>query len=325
MAEQPDRSHNYSSMSSSDSYSRYLPRSFTSRDSIIDRNRRVTYHSRETDLTPSARISERKERNEPNQGFQSVPRCTRKDNSLDEIPKSKPIHKLTCPVCLHDYNFELIPKILSCGHTFCSICLEKMQKSQNNRCPLCKKTELRGFSDLPTNFLAYEVNEANSSVEECKIHKREIGAFCSNDKTLLCWECLIPHTRHSVFLISDPKLMEITSEKRKAMDSLSKSLKISKEKWQTSNLKLEKNIEDLNSHLDSHINGFNQIKAEIISKIQSAVEQCIEELREKSKIPEVKKIAEKHKAKIKRISTQIDELTKEKEDFEKSKLLRKLE
>ena len=42
-----------------------------------------------------------------------------------------------CPVCL---NVHIDPCTLSCGHTFCQLCLARMWKDKKEICPVCKKT-----------------------------------------------------------------------------------------------------------------------------------------------------------------------------------------
>ena len=41
-----------------------------------------------------------------------------------------------CPVCL---NIYIDPCNLSCGHTFCQLCLAHMWESNKNTCPVCKE------------------------------------------------------------------------------------------------------------------------------------------------------------------------------------------
>ncbi|CAG9317612.1 unnamed protein product [Blepharisma stoltei] len=325
MAEHSNRSNHYVSSSSVMSYPRSLPRALISRDPPSDRTHRIQYRQRETDLTPSARLTERKERNEPYFVSQSVPRSIKKEYKSDTIPRPRPIHKLSCPVCLHDYTNEITPKILTCGHTFCLVCLEKLQKTSQIRCPLCKKAELRLVSELPVNFIAKEVNEVNNAIDECKIHRREIGAFCSTDKSLLCWECLSPHTKHSIYSVSDPKIQLIANEKRKHIESIGKKLATNIQKLQEFGCKLNENLKEINCLVDSHIEGYKKAKNEIIQKIEEIFEKRVEEIKEKAKIPDDKKIAEKINIQISKLNGHVEELNKEKDEFEKMSALRKLE
>ncbi len=54
---------------------------------------------------------------------------------------------LDCSICLEKYNSkEKIPRILKCGHTFCTICLKELIRVKNNlevyapyvKCPIDK-------------------------------------------------------------------------------------------------------------------------------------------------------------------------------------------
>ena len=44
---------------------------------------------------------------------------------------------MKCPVCL---DVLIDPCTLSCGHTFCQLCLARMWKDNKENCPVCKET-----------------------------------------------------------------------------------------------------------------------------------------------------------------------------------------
>lgn len=47
--------------------------------------------------------------------------------------------EVTCPICYDPYNDkEKIPRILSCGHTFCQNCLMDLRTSNILTCPTCR-------------------------------------------------------------------------------------------------------------------------------------------------------------------------------------------
>lgn len=54
-----------------------------------------------------------------------------------------------CPICLEEYSYGKIPKILLCGHTICSQCLGKIL-TENNECPYCRTPFVPGevFSNM---------------------------------------------------------------------------------------------------------------------------------------------------------------------------------
>ena len=46
-----------------------------------------------------------------------------------------------CPICCEHYDHQnLFPRLLICGHTFCSSCLGKLLKNNSISCPDCRKT-----------------------------------------------------------------------------------------------------------------------------------------------------------------------------------------
>ena len=42
-----------------------------------------------------------------------------------------------CPLCYFPYTNERKPKIFSCGHTMCEICIKDMIKNATVSCPFC--------------------------------------------------------------------------------------------------------------------------------------------------------------------------------------------
>jgi small GTP-binding protein len=65
-----------------------------------------------------------------------------------------------CPICFERFNrTEKMPKILSCGHTFCKSCLIK-QKNKFNQlsCPLCRESQkIDDPEQLITNRTVYDL------------------------------------------------------------------------------------------------------------------------------------------------------------------------
>ena len=60
-----------------------------------------------------------------------------------------------CFICTEHYHHEnLFPRLLSCGHTFCSNCLEKLLKNKSITCPDCRKTTSvpTGVTGLTKNY-----------------------------------------------------------------------------------------------------------------------------------------------------------------------------
>ena len=79
-----------------------------------------------------------------------------------------------CPICLERFNrTEKMPKILSCGHTFCKNCLTK-QKQKNNElfCSICReKQNVNDPEQLITNRTIYDLlyNPTNEDLDNDSI------------------------------------------------------------------------------------------------------------------------------------------------------------
>ncbi|KAL7638416.1 UNVERIFIED_CONTAM: hypothetical protein RMT77_010986 [Armadillidium vulgare] len=64
---------------------------------------------------------------------------------------------VTCSICTKVFDsLHLIPKMIECGHTFCSPCLTKLFQN-NPSCPNCR-AEIKGTeSSLPINYIALKI------------------------------------------------------------------------------------------------------------------------------------------------------------------------
>ena len=59
-----------------------------------------------------------------------------------------------CPVCLDQYK---LPQILTCQHTFCKSCLDRLIRKDFVKCPLCKK--ISWIKDVVPDFRLNQVLE----------------------------------------------------------------------------------------------------------------------------------------------------------------------
>ena len=65
-----------------------------------------------------------------------------------------------CPICFERFNrTEKMPKILSCGHTFCKSCLIKQKQKFNQlSCPVCRESQkINDPEQLITNRTIYDL------------------------------------------------------------------------------------------------------------------------------------------------------------------------
>ena len=82
---------------------------------------------------------------------------------------------LSCPVC---YEYLADPKILTCGHTICKICLEDIYRSESSRqlpCPMCRHVTPvpeGDISKLPTNITVRSLVEDLKSATQSDLEKQ---------------------------------------------------------------------------------------------------------------------------------------------------------
>jgi len=127
------------------------------------------------------------------------------------------LNMLVCPVCLG--NFQT-PKSLSCLHTFCLLCLEKIylpdeseeaqlfflsgldQDEASIRCPTCREICILpkgGVVNLPDNFIIntlMNTHKTGGQHEFCdKHHHNMVEFYCFDCETTLCSTCFSDHAQ----------------------------------------------------------------------------------------------------------------------------------
>lgn len=50
-----------------------------------------------------------------------------------------------CPVCLLEYDVDVRPATLCCGHSYCVKCILNLMGNRRSRCPVCQKPILHDF------------------------------------------------------------------------------------------------------------------------------------------------------------------------------------
>ena len=77
----------------------------------------------------------------------SQPFCsyTRKISEINNLEFVAPLaDEFKCPVCLSLMNE---PKVTSCGHHFCKVCIDPVKQEPNPKCPVCDELEFNMISD----------------------------------------------------------------------------------------------------------------------------------------------------------------------------------
>lgn len=73
---------------------------------------------------------------------------------MDEVSAGDPHNSMSrlleCSICL---NFIVEPVTISCGHTFCKMCLVKSLRRHKKKCPTCRSVCHVSPEDAPTNSM----------------------------------------------------------------------------------------------------------------------------------------------------------------------------
>ena len=120
-----------------------------------------------------------------------------------------------CKICYNSYNSkERKPKMLFCGHTFCSICIQAILEGRvyETICPTCRRRISCSFSQLPINYSLLDLvncieddeeNDSDDSIVECTKHSQSIEAWCKRSELWLCKTCVQHHTHMDMTSTSD--------------------------------------------------------------------------------------------------------------------------
>lgn len=110
-----------------------------------------------------------------------------------------------CSLCRELYDHQdIFPRILSCGHTFCTNCLEKLIKNKSISCPDCRKTAsvFTGVAGLTKNYALLRMGnttpqdvEGLHNCEECD-GKHPATSWCLDCDYDMCTDAASFHTRN---------------------------------------------------------------------------------------------------------------------------------
>ena len=110
-----------------------------------------------------------------------------------------------CSICLEGYNDkDKCPRMLSCGHSFCSSCLERFLHGNTIRCPTCRNPIAvpTGVTGLSINFALLNIVDnqpkqpaGNTGSQVCEpCDKKHPATFCCLDcKENMCETAALFH------------------------------------------------------------------------------------------------------------------------------------
>ena len=98
-----------------------------------------------------------------------------------------------CSICLEGYNDKAkFPRMLSCGHSFCSSCLERLLYGNTIRCPTCRSLIVvpTGVAGLSKNFDLLKIVD-NQPKQAAKNTGRQVCEPCDkkHPATFCCLDC----------------------------------------------------------------------------------------------------------------------------------------
>ena len=116
-----------------------------------------------------------------------------------------------CSICFEGYNDQSkCPRLLSCGHSFCSCCLERLLRGNTIDCPKCRNPVAvpSGVQGLSKNFALLDIvnetapkqdsgNTGHTGTHECEAcdEKHPATFFCLDGKENMCKTAAQIHKR----------------------------------------------------------------------------------------------------------------------------------
>ena len=105
---------------------------------------------------------------------------------------------LDCPICTNRYTVDgpLQPKLLKCGHTFCTNCIQKISKTEKNsiKCPYCfgvTPIEALGIYALPVNRTLVDILYNIKLKRSLKVDTTPVDlcCICNDPAEKICFDC----------------------------------------------------------------------------------------------------------------------------------------
>lgn len=237
------------------------------------------------------------------------------------------VSSVTCPVCFDHFDSHILkPLILpKCGHTVCYNCLKRIIKTSSiAKCPVCRKNNPTELSRLPVNYALLEFSQPKAEIQLCEKHGHEIVGFCVEEHQVLCGACIIEHTDHKLFALTDPEVTEIAEMRKKIIEEEEFQLMSLQTAWQKTMDTIETMSKTIDQLKSNHFNSFRQTEAKIIEKIKSGKKECLNQLDQILTREEIKEIEVQIESVLKTIQQEIEKVKEKNEKFDNLSIYEKL-
>ncbi|XP_072049642.1 uncharacterized protein [Amphiura filiformis] len=103
---------------------------------------------------------------------------------------------LTCKLCEELYNeTDRVAKVLTCMHTFCNACLDKLLQDLHVRCPYCKRRWALPEDGFPNHYMVEDLKNYQSLIREPsteEVFSYDEDTSTSTDEVVKCSCCPVP-------------------------------------------------------------------------------------------------------------------------------------
>ena len=181
-----------------------------------------------------------------------------------------------CSICYQPMTSEesKTPRLLNCGHTFCTECLQSIYitaadaygyRSRLEReilCPHCKTPCLVPDGDvlkLPKNYALLEIMSEQPQIKTipentlCKTHNIVKKSYCFNCQDLVCPYCqMINHQNHNcqITIEAIKVFLPDFQQNQEQLEAYSHQLKSAKDKFQATLYRLKENQREASHHIN---------------------------------------------------------------------------
>ena len=216
--------------------------------------------------------------------------------------------KTLCSICCEEFRQ---PKILNCGHSFCS-CLNDLMKVDPLICPLCRRQISKPASglaeDFPTNFallsfvqsdsfpsnitttvmMLDEVGQLENKPKMCSVHDKVLNKCCETCEELLCEECVTEEHGDDHEIVTDMEALNAATDELKitieevrlteeSIDEMSKATKEAMSKCKADTILVKTAITDAEESL---IELLRQKVKPLLSEVDDAKMAAIKEFKQ---------------------------------------------